>query len=267
MARALRPPKLPSKLKIPRLPKMDEPYEDVFEEMTLAEHLTELRNRIVRVCFAIGGAFIVGVILANPMLRVIKREANATEGIDIISPTDPFVVFMKVALYIAIGIALPVIVYHLIAFLAPGLTRREKRLVFTALPFVSILFITGAAFSFFLAAPRAFDFLSNFGGDTFEWTPNGPELLNFYLTLMIGMGIAFELPVVMFLLSSLNIVSPDRMAGFRRYAAIAILIAAAIITPTPDPFNMAFVALPIYVLYELGILISRLRIRSRSQRS
>jgi sec-independent protein translocase protein TatC len=265
MARTLRPPKLPVKLKIPRLPKVDEPYEDVFEEMTLAEHLTELRDRLVRTCLVIGAAFIVGIVLSKPMLRVIQDHANAPDGIDILSPTDPFVLWMKVALYIAIAIAAPVILYQMIAFLSPGLTRKEKRILFSALPFVSLLFIAGASFAFFLAVPRALNFLSTFLDDIVQWSPNGPELLNFYLTLMVGLGIAFQLPIVMFLLASLNIVSPQRMAGFRRYAAIAILIAAAIITPTPDPFNMAFVALPIYVLYELGLVISRIfTSRSRS---
>jgi sec-independent protein translocase protein TatC len=261
MARALRPPKLPAKLKVPRLPKVDEEYEDVFEEMTLAEHLDELRSRLVKTCLAIGGAFVIGLFLATPLLNVVKDKARAEQGIDILSPTDPFVVFMKVALYIGVAIALPVIIYQMIGFLAPGLTRKEKRVLYMTLPFVSLLFIMGAAFAFFLAAPRAFAFLSGFGGDIFEWTPNGPELISFYLTLMIGLGLAFELPVVMLVLAKLHIVSGQRMAKFRRYAIIIILIAAAVITPTPDPFNMAFVALPIYVLYEVGLILAKTRVK------
>src|SRR5262245_30419257 len=123
MARALKMPKFPVKLKIPRLPNIDEPYEDVFEEMTLAEHLEELRSRIVKSCLAVGVAFIGGVLLAGPLLRVVKDKANATQGIDILSPTEPFTIFMKVALYIAICIASPILVWQLVAFLAPGLTR------------------------------------------------------------------------------------------------------------------------------------------------
>ncbi|MGH2534253.1 MAG: twin-arginine translocase subunit TatC [Thermomicrobiales bacterium] len=261
MARVLRQPKLPTKLKIPRLPKVDEPYEDVFKEMTLAEHLTELRDRLIRTCFAIGGAFVIGLILSRRMLGIIQDHANAPEGIDILSPTDPFVLWMKVGFYIAIAIAAPVILYQMIAFLSPGLTRKEKRLVYSSLPIVSLLFIAGASFAFFLAVPRALNFLSSFLAGIVDWSPNGPELLNFYLTLMVGLGIAFQLPIVMFLLAKLNIVTPQRMAGFRRYAFVLILVAAAIITPTPDPFNMAFVAAPIYVLYELGLIFSRIRLR------
>src|SRR4029078_1618070 len=154
-------------------------------------------------------AFIAGVLLAGPLLKVIKDKANATEGIDILSPTEPFTIFMKVALYIAICIASPIIVWQLVSFLAPGLTRREKRVVYISLPFVSGLFLLGASFAFFFAAPRAFTFLSNFQSDTFQWSPNGSELIGFYLTLMIGMGLAFELPLVMFLLAQLHIVTPQ----------------------------------------------------------
>jgi sec-independent protein translocase protein TatC len=168
---------------------------------------------------------------------------------------------MKVALYIAICIASPILVWQLVAFLAPGLTRREKRVVFISLPFVSGLFVLGASFAFFFAAPRAFTFLSNFQSGTFDWSPNGSELIGFYLTLMIGMGLAFELPLVMFLLAQLHIVTPQRFSNFRRYAAIIILIAAAIITPTPDPFNMMFVAAPMFILYELGIILGRMKIK------
>jgi sec-independent protein translocase protein TatC len=265
MARAVKVPKIPKlpvKLKIPRLPNIDEEYEDVFEEMTLAEHLDELRSRVMKSCYAIGISFIAGFILAKPLLENVVKKANTEQnGLDILSPTDPFTVYMKIALYIAIGISAPILVWQAIAFLAPGLTRREKRVVYISLPFVSFLFILGASFSYFIAAPRAFTFLSNFQADLFDWTPNGSEVISFYLTLMIGMGVAFELPLVMFLLAQLHIVSPARFSKFRRYAAIVILVAAAIITPTPDPFNMLTVAAPMFLLYELGIILGRLRIK------
>jgi sec-independent protein translocase protein TatC len=264
MARAMKVPKIPKlpvKLKVPRLPNIDEPYEDVFEEMTLAEHLDELRSRIMKSCYAIGVSFVAGFILAKPLLNNVKDKARAENGLDILSPTDPFTVYMKVALYIAIGIAAPVLIYQAISFLSPGLTRREKRVIYVSLPFVSFLFLLGASFAYFIAAPRAFAFLSTFGGDLFDWTPNGPEVVSFYLTLMIGMGIAFELPLVMFLLAQLHVVSPQRFSKFRRYAVIAILVAAAIITPTPDPFNMLTVAAPMFLLYELGIILGRMKVK------
>jgi sec-independent protein translocase protein TatC len=262
MAGAIRPPKLP-KLSIPKRPNLnsDEEYDDVFEEMTLAEHLEDFRKRLVRACLGIGLMFIVGFILAPSMLELIRDKANAAQGLDIRSPTEPFVIFMKIALYIAIGLAAPIIVWQLIGFLSPGLTRREKRVLYYSLPFISLLFIGGALFAFLIAAPRAFAFLSGFQSQAFNWEPDGNEVINFYMTLMIGMGLAFEIPIVMFLLAQLKVVSVKRMAAFRRYAAILIMVLAAIITPTPDPFNMLIVAAPMFVLYEAGLILGRIRVK------
>jgi sec-independent protein translocase protein TatC len=267
MARALKRPEIKNRLprKLPSLPRLPDPNEpDVFDEMTLLEHMEELRDRIVKSSIAVGLAFIIGLFLANPLLSTLREKANAENGLDILSPTEPITVFMKIALYIAVGITMPVLVWQLIGFLAPGLTRKEKRMLFSSLPFVSILFLSGAAFSFFFAAPRAFDFLSRWQSDIFEWSPQGSEIISFYLQLMIGMGLAFQLPVVMFLLAALNIVSAKRMASFRKYAILVVMIAAAVITPTPDPFNMMFVAVPIYLLYEVGIIIARVFIRRKN---
>jgi sec-independent protein translocase protein TatC len=262
MARALRIPKL--RIPTPKLPKTDEPYEDIFEEMTLAEHLDELRSRIVKACLAIGAAFIVGVILARPALKFVRDSANI-EKFDIIEATEPIINYFKIALYIAISIAFPVIFYQMFAFIAPGLTRKEKRLVYGSLPFVVIFFLLGASFAFFLAIPRAFAFLSNFMSDTFDYSPTAGSIFSFYLQVTLGMGAAFQLPIIMYLLARLNIVSPRRMARSRRWAVVLVLIAAAIITPTPDPFNMLFVAIPIYGVFEIGIIFARIGHRRYSR--
>lgn len=260
MARALKLPSFRWKFKNPLGggdQKPDEPYEDVFEEMTLQEHLEELRTRIIRASLAIGAAFIIGLVLAIPGLKVLTHVAHAKNGFLATSPMDPITIYFKVAMYIAIAIAAPAIIYQLIGFLAPGLTRKEKRILYTSLPFVSILFILGAAFAFFVAAPRVFEFLSGFLHGTFNYQPTGDKTIDLLLQFMVGMGLAFEMPVVMFLLAKLNIVSARRMASWRRYAIVLILIIAAIITPTPDPFNMLITAAPLFVLYEVGLLMAR----------
>ena len=265
MARVLRAPKFRFKIpKIPRLPRTDEPYEDVFEEMSLQEHLEELRDRIVKSVVAVGIAFIAGIFIARPVLERIVRAAQVEAdeggvgGLDIQSPTDPITVYFKIAIYVAIGFAMPVLVYQLIAFLAPGLTRKEKRILFGSLPFVSLLFLGGVSYAFFFAVPRAFAFLSSWQNDIFSWDPDSGQVINFYLTLMIGLGAAFQLPIVMFLLAKLNIVSTKKMRQYRRYAFLLILVASAIITPSTDPINMAFVAMPLTLLYEVGIIMARL---------
>jgi len=266
MARAIRRPNLPQ-LKRPSLPRLPDPNEpDVFEEMTLLEHMEELRDRIVKVSISIGIAFIAGFILANPLLLRMKEQAQIQDaGFDIGGPTDTITIFMKVALYIAIGFAMPIIIYHFVGFLAPGLTRREKRILFSSLPFVALLFIGGAAYAFFGAAPPAFKFLSSWQNDIFSWDPDGAEIINFYLTLMIGLGLAFQLPIVMFLLAKLNIVSPKKMRQYRKYAVLVIILLSAVITPTADPFNLALVAIPLLLLYEIGILIAFFFARSKPE--
>jgi len=265
MARAiLKRAALPA-LRIPKVPRLPDPNEpDVFDEMTLQEHLEELRSRIVKTCISIGIAFIGGVVLAGPVLRQIVDKAKADQsGLDIGSPTDPIAIYFRIALYIAIAITAPIIMWHLIGFLAPGLTKKEKRVLFSSLPFVSLLFLSGVAYAFFFAAPRAFEFLSGFQSDIFSWDPDGSEVINFYLTLMIGLGLSFQIPIVMFLLAKLGIVSARRMSDYRRYAAIALLVVSAVITPSTDPINMAFVAFPLLLLYEIGLLAAKFLARPK----
>jgi sec-independent protein translocase protein TatC len=202
------------------------------------------------------------VFLASPLLKRLQIEANATTGFDVVSPTDPITLYFKIALYIAIGLALPVLLWQVIGFLAPGLTKKEKRLLYLSLPFVVFLFLLGVAYGFFFAAPRALQFLSGFMSDLYEWSPEGSEVISFFLVLMLGLGLAFQLPVVMFILAKLGIASPQRLSSFRKYAVLVIMVLAAIITPSTDPFNMMVVAVPLYVLYEAGVIVTRIFARS-----
>ena len=255
MARTIKVPAW--KFKIPRLPSVDPTTPDVFDEMTLQEHLIELRDRIMKICIGIGIAFVFGAIGSRFLLEqmMIHAQLEGT-GFDIRSPTEPLTLYFKVALYIALAITMPLIVYQIISFLAPGLTSKEKRVVYGSLPFVSILFIAGVAYGYFVAAPRALLFLSGFLSDIFDWNPDGAEILSFFLTLMIGLGIAFQLPVIMFVLAKIGIVSAKKMREWRRYAYLMLVIVAAVITPSTDPINMAIVAIPLVILYEAGVIIS-----------
>ena len=251
--------------KVPRLHKPSKPdwlrpddgIEDVFEEMTLSEHLIELRTRIVRTCFSIGGAFILGVIIAKPLLDKMVDQAQV-EGFDISSPTDPITLYFKIALYVALVVAAPLILMQMMGFIAPGLTRKEKRIVYLSLPWVAIMAVVGASYGFFVAAPRALFFLSRFMDGIFSWDPDGKEVIGFYLTLMLGLALAFQIPIIMFIFAKLNIVTPKKMASIRRYAFVVVLILSAVITPSTDPVNMAFVAVPLYLLYEFGIIVARI---------
>ena len=254
-ARAMRDPLKPYRA-IKDIYGPDDGREDVFEEMTLQEHLVELRDRIMKVVIALVLGMIVGFYFQGGILENIREKANATEGLDVRSPTDPITLTFKVSFYVAIAIIAPVIVYQLVAFLSPGLTRKEKRVLFSALPFVSILFILGVVYGYAVAAPRALHFLSTWNLGVYTWQPDGPEVISFFLTLMIGLGLAFQLPVIMFILAKIGIVTTKKLRAWRRYAILVLCVVAAIITPSTDPFNMAIVAIPLVILYEFGLIIT-----------
>jgi sec-independent protein translocase protein TatC len=234
----------------------DDETEDEFQEMTLGEHLEELRQRLVKMCYAFVPGFIIGFFLSSWALGYIAKQAQV-EQYQTLGPTDAFSTFMKMAMYIGLSIAFPIIFYQMFSFIAPGMTKKEKRYLLRSLPFVTILFFSGVSFAFFVAAPRAFDFLSGFQSDLFKWELVADEVISFYLQLMIGMGLAFEIPALMFLLARIGVANAAKQKSFWRIALVLIMIAAAIITPTPDPFNMAVVATPILLLYLFGLLLAR----------
>ncbi|MBA2289326.1 MAG: twin-arginine translocase subunit TatC [Chloroflexia bacterium] len=256
MARMIKVPAW--KFTIPRIPSYNPDEPDVFEEMTLQEHLVELTGRIKKMVIGLVAGFIVGAILVRPILDQIVNAAQVEAGLDIRSPSDPITIFFRIALYVAVGITLPNIIYQIVAFLAPGLTRKEKRVLFTSLPFMSLLFIGGVSYAYFFAIPRALDFLSDFLGAYIDWNIDAQETISFYMALMMGLGLSFQLPVIMFVLAKIGIVTPANMRKWRKYAFLGIVFIAAIITPTSDPINLALVAVPLVFLYEIGIVISLL---------
>ena len=233
----------------------DEEYEG--PEMTLTEHLAELRSRLIRA----GLGVVVGMVISflfvqhivQALLELIKPHTPLATGI-----TEKFTTYMKVAFIGGIAIAMPLIVYQLIAFISPGLTKRERRFVLRALPFVTLLFVTGVIFGYFIVLPTALRFLLGFGSEDIATMPRFADYIGFVSNLLLWVGLSFETPVIVYVLIKANIVSVQRLTKLRKYAFVVILIAAAIITPTPDPMNMMIVATPMYLLYELGILMGRI---------
>ncbi len=258
MARSLK--NFRPKLSRPRIPdwwsaESDAP--DEFEEMTLQEHLEEFRDRIIKMLFAIVPAFIIGWIFHDNILNDIKEKSNVEEGLQTLAATDPLGISFQISLYIALSITMPIIVYQFIAFLMPGMTRKEKKFLFSSMPFIFILFILGAWFGYFVAAPRALEFLSGWNSDILKWELTAQNAVTFFLRLVIGVGLGFQLPVIIFVLTKLGLVSVKQLRKWRKYAYLLLLVAAAIITPTPDPINLAVVAVPLILLYEMAIVISQ----------
>ncbi len=232
----------------------------------IAPHLVELRNRLTKGLLAVLAGTIIGFWIVNsswllgdtlPNL-LIRHLVPSDIKLQAIEPAELFVNYMRIALVIGVAIAIPVIVYQLIAFFIPGLLPHEKRILFTALPFVTELFLAGLAFGWFFTIPAALNFLFTFGTNTrIESQPTFASFISTVATLLLWNGVIFELPAVIYLLARLGIVNTKSLGRTRRYAVVVITIASAIITPTGDPYNLMLLAVPMYLLYELGILLSR----------
>ncbi|RLT33659.1 MAG: twin-arginine translocase subunit TatC [Chloroflexi bacterium] len=258
----------------------EEPVEDMVEISTetapstlgdfwdgLKPHLLELRDRLVNACIAIGiGASFGFYLVNNPVFFgvtlpdfMVQQLAPAGTVLKAVMVGEIFLRYMNIALTVGIIIAMPMIIYQLVAFFSPGLLNSEKRIVYTALPIVTELFLAGIVFGWFITIPAALGFLLGYGNTaTIQTEPTADSFFDTVSTLLLWNGIIFELPAIMYLLARLNIVSTKMLTSTRRYAIVIITIIAALITPTGDPYNLMLLALPMYLLYELGILLTRL---------
>jgi sec-independent protein translocase protein TatC len=162
---------------------------------------------------------------------------------------------------------MPVIIYQLLAFIVPALTQRERRVIFLMLPFVMLCFIAGLAFGWFVTIPAAFKFLINFGPQDVNVIENKPAIDNFlslFVRLMLINGFLFELPVIVYSVIWLGAIQRETLTKYRRYSILVIVIISAMITPTGDPINLAFTAVPMYLLYELGLLLALIAPRRKA---
>ena len=255
---------------------IDRQLEDLADQMTLLEHLDELRKRITVVGIAIlvttVFSFIFAkqlvVILAYPLDEVVTNESGEVveeipgylklESIDV---TENISVFMRVSLMGGMIIAMPVIVYQLIAFVVPGLTSQEKRIMWIAIPAATFLFLSGVAFAYFVMLPQAVPFLLNFLD--IPTAPRPSTYFSFVTRLIFWIGVSYELPLIMGVLARLGVLSPQFLIKNARYAVVIIAILAALITPTPDPLNMGLVMAPLLILYGVGIALSKFLYRPR----
>lgn len=245
----------------------DAPEEEE-EGMTMLEHLEELRNRLV-VCAV---ALAVGLVISALPIPWITDASVTQTVITIVSqpaaghliffkPGEGFVTYFQVAMIVAAVLALPVITYQIIAFVLPALLPHEKKYLYMAIPGVMVSFAIGLFFGYILVIPVAIQFLLTFGTENIpglevKWAFS--EYIGTVTTLLFWMGLSFETPLLMFFLTKLRILNPDRLKAFRKYALILAFIIGAMITPTPDPLNQTLVSLPLYLLFELGLLLSRL---------
>lgn len=245
-----------SRLKSP--PPEPEPIEQEIDNgegarMSFWEHLEELRQRLFKAVLALVLGTVVGIAVATPVLVYLQQPYG--EQFTVLGPTGGVVAYFRVSLLVGAMIAIPVITYQLLAFIVPGLTSKEKRFLILSIPPITILFIIGVAFAWLVLIPPALDFLKNFQSDLFkpEWTAD--LYLGFVTSLLFWMGVAFETPLIFFVLSILGMVTARPLLKNWRIAVVGAAAAAAVITPTVDPVNMLLVMGPLMVLYLLSILL------------
>ena len=234
-------------------------------EMTLRDHLEELRRRLFIVLafivLATAAAFFFRErlfdFLLAPGFGDLDEQPIATEVLETVGVT------FKVALMAAFAVSLPVALYQAIMFASPGLTRRERLYAFLFLPAVLGSFAAGVAFGYYVLFPPAFAFLFNFAADVVNPEIRISSYVNVITSLMFWMGVVFQIPVALFALGRLGVVSPRWLARRWRYAVLLAFVLAAVITPTFDPVNQTLVAAPIIALYLVGILLARLGERLR----
>ena len=227
------------------------------KQASIIEHLEELRDRLIKSVIALTVTTLFSFIFAKQFLGILIAPMGETPPVSS-SPTTTIVVFTKVALISGVALAMPVLVYQLIGFIAPGLTRQEKRYLYFVLPGATISFVAGVAFAYFIMVPTAIPFLKGFLSDIIE--PNWfiDRYISFITSLLLWVGLSFETPLLIFFLAKLGIVTPASLSRYRGYAILVIAVRAAVITPTPDPFNMILLMGPLILLYEIGILLAKL---------
>lgn len=238
-----------------------DPYRPVSEDavsgaMPFLDHLEELRWRLLKSLLAIVITAGASFYFRNELFTILIRPLGDIQ-LNFTEVTGSFYAYLKVALITGIIVALPVVFYQMWMFLSPGLYKREKRIILP-LAFVStMLFLGGAAFCYFLTLPLALDFLIGFSGDLLNPVITVGSYISFAGLLLVAFGVGFQLPVVSFFLGKIGLVSSASMGKGRRYALVIILIAGAIITP-PDVFTQLLLAGPVYLLYEVSILIVKI---------
>ena len=226
-------------------------------QSSIIEHLEELRDRLIKSVIALTVTTLFSFVFAKQFLQLLVAPMGGTPPVSS-SPTTNIVVFTKVSLISGMALAMPVLVYQLISFIAPGLTRQEKRYLYFVVPGATISFVVGIAFAYFVTLPTAIPFLKGFLGDIIQPNWFVDKYISFVTSLLFWIGLSFETPLLIFFLAKLGIVTPATLSRNRKYAVLAISVLAAVITPTPDPFNMILVMAPLILLYEIGILLAKL---------
>ena len=235
-------------------------------EQPFVSHLVELRDRLIRVCIAVGIAFAALLFWPGPAamydLLAAPLVAALPKGTTLIATNviSPFLVPLKITLMAAFMVALPIVLYQLWAFVAPGLYSHEKKLVMPLVVSSTLLFFIGVGFCYFFVFGQVFKFIQSFAPKSITAAPDIEAYLGFVLTMFIAFGAAFEVPIVVIVLARMGLVSIQKLKEFRGYFIVLAFIIAAVITP-PDVVSQLALAIPMCILYEVGIWAAQIFIK------
>jgi sec-independent protein translocase protein TatC len=227
------------------------------KEMSLFEHLEELRERLIKSGLALMFTTLVSLLFSTQLIKIILVPAGDVRPV-FLRPTEGVLTYFRVALLAGVALALPFVTYQVAQFVLPGLRPSEKRFLIWLLPGAVVSFVAGAAFAYFVMLPPSLRFLVSFGSEVAEATWAIGEYIAFVTNLMFWTGVVFEAPLLAFFLAKLGIVTSEMLSRNRKYALLVSAILAAVITPTPDPFNMMLVMAPLIVLFEVSVWVTKL---------
>jgi sec-independent protein translocase protein TatC len=240
--------------------------EENLAEGSLISHLLELRDRLLRAVISVGVLFVpcaffskeLFTLIAMPLMRKMPQGTSMIAT----SVVAPVIAPLKLALFVALFAAMPYVLYQAWAFVAPGLYKREKRFAIPLVVSSIMLFYAGVAFAYFVVFPLMFAFLTNTAPVGVQVMTDMTNYLDFVVLLFFAFGVAFEIPVATVLLAATGLVRIETMAKNRGYVLLGIFVIAAFLTP-PDALSQSFMAVPMYLLYEIGIVLSRVLLREK----
>lgn len=237
-------------------------------EMSFLDHLEELRWRIIKslIGIVVGGivvAFFIDWIINNVLFAPAKNTVPPLSIINL-RPYGQFLLYMEVILIGGVIVSIPNIIYQFWRFIEPALKPNERKYVTSIVFFTTLCFLAGVVFSYYLMLPAALGFFANFGSTIIENKIAIDEYVSFVISLVIASGVVFELPMASFFLSKIGILKPSFMRKYRRHAVVIILLIAGIVTPGPDITSQVLLAVPLFILYEISILICKYSQRKKS---
>jgi sec-independent protein translocase protein TatC len=225
------------------------------DKLPFTAHLEELRWRLIHCLIAVGVVFIGVYAVSDHVLEIIRKPL----GMELVylGPAEGFFMYMKLSFYVAVMIAMPILLYHAWEFVAPGLLEGERRFTGLFVTFGVIFFAMGSAFCYFVVLPVGLKFLMSYGGEGLKPMISVGNYISFVFMFVIAFGLIFEMPLVIVFLAKMGLVTPEWLAKQRSYFVVGDFIVAAVLTPTPDVLSQLMMAVPMMILFEVGLLASR----------